>query len=129
MYSATLMDHFRNPRNVGELADPDLTGTAGTPGHGNFMVLHLRLTAGRITEARFRCHGCGPTIAAGSALTTLIIGHTPEECAAIDDQMLTEALDGLPPAKAHCPGLAIAALRDALGGLDGAPSNPCEPQV
>ncbi|MBM3499485.1 MAG: iron-sulfur cluster assembly scaffold protein [Armatimonadetes bacterium] len=114
MRSATLMDHFRNPRNVGALENPDLVGTAGTPGQGNFMVLHLKMADGRVSEARFRCHGCGPSIACGSMLTTLIVGRKVGECSEIDERILAEALDGMPPGKEHTPGLAIAALRDAL---------------
>ena len=117
MYPETLLDHFQHPRNVGELPDPDAIGVAGTPGHGNYMVLHLRLTGGRVSEARYRCHGCGPTIAAGSVLTTLIVGLSPAECEVMSEAALTEALGGLPPGKERCPALAIEALRDALSSL------------
>jgi NifU-like protein involved in Fe-S cluster formation len=93
------MDHASYPRNPGVMDHPDLTGIAGTPGNGPFMVLSLRLQDGRIAAAKFQTYGCGPTIASGSMLTEMI---------------LILALDGVPPDKLHGPELAIAALRDAL---------------
>jgi NifU-like protein involved in Fe-S cluster formation len=112
------MDHFKNPRNSGCFETPDAEGTAGVPFQGNFMVLQAMLDGDRVVEARFRCHGCGPSIAAGSVLTTLVVGRTLAECAAIDEDAVTRALGGLPPNKARSAQLAVEALR-AL--LDGAP--------
>ncbi len=93
---------------------PDLTGYAGTPGRGAFLVLYLKLQGERVAEAKYQTYGCGPTIAAGSMLTELITGRTVAECRDLTVEKLIEALDGVPPDKLHCPGLAIAALRDAL---------------
>jgi len=97
-FSENLMDHFMHPRNGGALDDPDAVGTAGVPHQGNYMVLQAKIADGRFAEVRFQCHGCGPTIACGSYLTTLMVGHTPEECLAITEQDLTEYLD-VPPHK------------------------------
>jgi nitrogen fixation protein NifU and related proteins len=94
---------------------PDLTGMAGTPGSGPFMILCLRVADGRITESKFQTYGCGPAIAAGSVLTEIIVGRTIEECRELTAEQLIEALDGVPPDKLHCPALAIAALKHAIG--------------
>lgn len=113
-FSETLMDHFSSPRNVGELERPDRIGRAGTLGQGPFMVLALRLEEGRVAQARYRTVGCGVSIASGSALTELILGRTVAECLALAPGDVADALDGVPPDKAHGPALAIAALRAAL---------------
>jgi NifU-like protein involved in Fe-S cluster formation len=110
------MDHVTSPRNSGVMELPDLTGTAGVPGSGPFMVLSLRVQEGRITAAKFQTYGCGPTIASGSMLTEMIIGRTIDECRELTAEDLILALDGVPPDKLHGPALAIAALRNAVGG-------------
>jgi len=117
-YSETLMDHLMAPRNGGEMESPDLTGHAGSPGRGAFLILYLKIQGERVAEARYHTYGCGPMIAAGSMLTEMIEGLTIAECRELTVGKLIEALDGVPPDKLHCPGLAIAALRDALGHLD-----------
>jgi nitrogen fixation NifU-like protein len=114
-YSETLTDHVMAPRNGGVMEDPDLTGHAGTPERGAFLILFLKLDDDRITAARYHTYGCGPTIAAGSMLTELIVGRTIAECRELTTDDLIAALDGVPPDKLHCPALAIAALHDALG--------------
>ena len=76
IYSDTLMDHFMAPRNSGALESPDVTGHAGTPGHGPFLILYLRITKGQVSAAKFQTYGCGPTIACGSMLTELLIGRS-----------------------------------------------------
>jgi len=116
VFSETLMDHFMNPRNGGALDDPHVEGTAGVPYQGNFLVLQAKVADGRFSEVRFQCHGCGPTIACGSYLTTLMIGRTPEECLTITEQDLTEYLN-VPPHKEASPQLALAALRDLVSKL------------
>jgi NifU-like protein involved in Fe-S cluster formation len=113
-FSETLMDHVTSPRNSGVMELPDLTGTAGMPGNGPFMVLSLREQEGCITAAKFQTYGCGPTIASGSMLTEMIIGRTIDECRELTAEDLILALDGVPPDKLHGPALAIGALRDAL---------------
>jgi nitrogen fixation NifU-like protein len=113
-FSETLTEHVMAPRNSGVLQNPDLTGHAGTPGRGPFMVLFLKLERDRIVAAKYHTYGCGPTIASGSMLTEMIVGRTIAECRALTVEHLIEALDGVPPDKLHCPALAIGALRDAL---------------
>jgi nitrogen fixation NifU-like protein len=113
-----LTDHVMAPRNVGAMENPDLTGHAGAPGRGAFLILYLRLREGHIADAKYHTYGCGPTIAAGSMLTEMITGRSIAECRELTVDDLIAALDGVPPDKLHCPGLAIAALRDALGRLD-----------
>jgi NifU-like protein involved in Fe-S cluster formation len=100
-FSETLMDHVTSPRNSGVMELPDLTGMAGTPGNGPFMILSLRVREGRITAAEFQTYGCGPTIASGSMLTEMIIGRTIEERTKLTAQDLILALDGVPPDKLH----------------------------
>ena len=115
-YSETLTDHVMSPRNGGVMDDPHLTGHAGTPGRGAFLILFLKVRDERIATAKYHTVGCGPTIAAGSMLTELIVGRTVAECRGLTTEDLIAALDGVPPDKLHCPALAIAALRDALAG-------------
>jgi nitrogen fixation NifU-like protein len=118
-YSETLTEHVMAPRNCGVLDCPDLTGHAGTPGRGPFMVLFLELRDDRIVIARYQTYGCGPTIASGSMLTEMIIGRTIAECRELRAEDLIDALDGVPPDKLHCPALAIGALKDALSKWEG----------
>jgi nitrogen fixation protein NifU and related proteins len=113
-YSDMLMDHFTAPRNSGRLESPDVTGHAGTPGRGPFLILYLRIAGNDVVAAKFHTFGCGPTIACGSVLTELIIGKSLANCAELTADTLIEMLDGVPADKRHCPALAIAALRDAL---------------
>ncbi len=118
-YSETLTDHVMAPRNGGVIEDPDLTGHAGAPGRGPFLILFLKLRDDRIAAAKYHTHGCGPTIASGSMLTELIVGRTIADCRELTSDDLIAALDGVPPDRLHCPALAIAALRDALAGHHG----------
>ena len=113
-YSETMMDHVLSPRNGGVMDNPRLTGRAGTPGRGAFMVLYLGVENDRISGAKYHTVGCGPTIASGSMLSEMVVGRSIEECRELTAEKLTEALDGLPPDKLNCPALAVAALRDAL---------------
>jgi nitrogen fixation protein NifU and related proteins len=114
-YSDTMMDHVLSPRNGGDMENADLTGHAGTPGRGAFIILFLRLEEGRIASAKYHTVGFGPTIACGSMLSELIVGRTIADCGELTADQLIETLDGVPPDKLHCPAMAIAALRDALG--------------
>ena len=113
-FSETLTEHVLAPRNTGAMEDADLTGHAGTPGRGAFLILFLKLQGDRIAAAKYQTYGCGPTIAAGSMLTELIVSRTLDECRKLTADDLIAALDGVPPDKLHCPALAIGALRDAL---------------
>ncbi len=113
-YSEILTEHVMAPRNGGVLENPDLTGHAGTPGRGAFMVLFLKPVGDRIAAAKYQTYGCGPTIASGSTLTEMIVGRTIAGWRELSVEDLIEALDGVPPDKLHCPALAIGALKDAL---------------
>lgn len=113
-FSATVMNHFQEPRNQGRLDTPDRVGIAGVPGQGRFLILHLNITAGCVVDARFQCHGCGATIAAGSMLTELVVGQTVKHCREISASALLDALEGLPADKRHCAGFAVNALQQAL---------------
>ncbi len=124
MYSKIVSDHFMNPRNVGALDAPDAVGQVGSPGAGEFVVLHLRLQGDVIAEARFRTIGCGPAIAACSLLTEWATGKTREEALTLTAEQLTGLLGGLPADKGFCAGLAVEALRNALSGSDGKPRRP-----
>lgn len=114
-FSETLMDHFTYPRNSGALESPDRVGRAGAPGQGPYMELQLKIEGDKVAAARFRTHGCGASIAAGSMLTEMVTGRTVSDCLRLTPEELAEALGGFPPDKQHCPVLAVAALRDALG--------------
>lgn len=105
--SDTMMDHVLSPRNGGVIEHPDLTGHAGTPGRGAFMILFLRLEEGCVVAAKYHTAGCGPMIACGSMLSELVLGKSIAECRELTAEDLIEALDGVPPDKLHCPALAI----------------------
>ena len=113
-FSDTVMAHFEAPSNRGRLQQPDGVGLVGTPGAGPFFLLGLNVACGRVTAARFECHGCGAFVACGSVLTELVIGRDVDGCMAISQLELTEALDGLPSDKQHCLDTALHALRQAL---------------
>jgi len=113
-YSDVILDHFENPRNVGEMDLPDGAGSAGNPACGDVLELSLRVVDGRIQQALFRASGCGAAIASSSMLTVLLTGATLEEAAALTNQQVAEALGGLPPTKVHCSVLAEDAIRSAL---------------
>ncbi len=119
MYSDTIIDHFRSPRNVGPLERPDAMGVAGTPGEGNFMVIELRLCGGIIDAARFQTYGCPGAVASGSCLAEWVSGMPVSEAAGITAEQLDSRLDGLPLGKGYCAALAVAALQEALSEAAG----------
>jgi nitrogen fixation NifU-like protein len=108
------MEHFKNPRNVGEIENPDGTGHVGNPVCGDIMELYIRVNDGVITDAKFKTFGCGAAIATSSMVTEMVKGKTIEEALAISNHAVAEALDGLPPIKMHCSVLAEEALKSAI---------------
>ena len=121
-YSAKVMDHFMNPRNVGEIEDASGIGEVGNPACGDMMRLYLKVEDGRIVDARFRTFGCGAAIASSSMLTEMIKGKTIAEAREITNRHVADALDGLPPVKIHCSVMAEEAVKSALD--DYAKKNP-----
>lgn len=113
-YSDKVMEHFRNPRNVGEIKDADGVGKVGNPVCGDIMNLYIKVRDGVIVDAKFKTFGCGAAIATSSITTELVKGKTIEEALKISNQAVTEALGGLPAVKRHCSVLAEEALRSAV---------------
>ena len=114
MYSEQVMEHFRNPRNVGEIENADGVGKVGNPVCGDIMELSIKVKDGRIDDAKFRTFGCGAAIATSSMVTELVKGKTVEEALEVSNKAVVEALGGLPPVKMHCSVLAEQALRSAI---------------
>jgi nitrogen fixation NifU-like protein len=114
MYSDKVMDHFKNPRNVGELKDADGVGTVGNPVCGDMMTMYIKVKGGKIADIKFKTYGCGAAIATSSMTTELAMGKTIEEAEKITRQSVADALDGLPPVKMHCSNLASDALIEAI---------------
>ncbi|MFC1952903.1 Fe-S cluster assembly scaffold protein NifU [Chloroflexota bacterium] len=119
IYSAKVMDHFQNPRNVGNMENPDGTGHVGNAVCGDIMELYIKVEDNIITDARFKTFGCGAAIATSSMVTELVIGKSIEEAQEISNKAVVEALDGLPPVKVHCSVLAEEALKAAIEDYQG----------
>ena len=113
-YSEKVMDHFMNPRNVGEIDGADGVGEVGNPACGDMMRLYLKIEEGLVLDAKFRTFGCGAAIASSSMLTEMIKGKTVDEARAITNLQVAEALDGLPAVKIHCSVMAEQAVKSAL---------------
>jgi nitrogen fixation NifU-like protein len=115
LYSEKVMDHFMNPRNVGEIEDPDGVGTVGNIKCGDIMKVYLKITDnGVVEDAKFKTFGCGAAVATSSMATEMIKGKTVGDALQITNKAVMEALDGLPPIKVHCSCLAEEALHAAL---------------
>ena len=117
MYSAKLLDHFQNPRNAGEIADPEAAAEIENPACGDMLRLTLKVTAGRITLARFKAKGCVAAIACGSALTELATGKALNEAKNLRREDVIAAVGGLPQASTHAAYLALEALTAALSSI------------
>ncbi len=114
MYSEKVMDHFMNPRNVGEIEDASGVGTVGNAKCGDIMKIFLKIEDGIVLDAKFKTFGCGAAVATSSMATELIKGKTIQKALEITNKAVMEALDGLPPVKVHCSCLAEEALHAAL---------------
>lgn len=114
MYSEKVMDHFTNPRNVGEIKDADAVGQVGNPKCGDIMKMYFKIDNEQILDVKFKTFGCGSAIASSSMATELIKGKTVEEALALTNKAVAEALDGLPAAKMHCSVLAEEAIKSAI---------------
>jgi len=114
MYSDIVMDHFANPRNVGEMPDADGIGMEGNPTCGDAMEIFIKVKDDVIVDAKFRTFGCGAAIAVSSMVTEMVKGKTLDEALAISKEAVANELGGLPPQKMHCSNLGADALRKAI---------------
>jgi len=114
MYTEKVMDHFQNPRNVGEIENADGVGTEGNPTCGDLMTIYIKVEDNIITDVKFKTFGCGAAIATSSMITEMAVGKTIEEALKISRNDVADELEGLPPVKMHCSNLAADALRAAI---------------
>ena len=114
IYSEKVLDHFANPRNVGEIENADGVGEVGNAKCGDIMKMYLKIDNGIITDVKFKTFGCGAAIATSSMATELIKGKPIEDALKLTNKAVVEALDGLPPVKIHCSVLAEEAIKTAL---------------
>ena len=114
MYSEKVMEHFKNPKNMGEIPDADGVGTVGNPVCGDLMSMYIKVKDNRIANIGFKTFGCGAAIATSSMTTELAKGKTLEEALKISRGDVADALEGLPPVKMHCSNLAADALHAAI---------------
>ncbi len=114
MYSDKVMDHFKNPRNVGEIENADGVGEVGNPVCGDIMNISIKVENNIITDAKFKTFGCGAAIASSSMATELVTGKTLEQAWDLSNKAVVEALNGLPPQKVHCSVLAEEGIHKAI---------------
>jgi nitrogen fixation NifU-like protein len=114
MYTEKVMDHFRNPRNMGEIPDADGVGTVGNPVCGDLMTIYIKVKDDRIEDVKFKTFGCGAAVATSSMVTEIAKGKTLEEAMGITRASVADSLGGLPPVKMHCSNLAADALHAAI---------------
>ena len=113
-YSAIVLEHVKNPRNVGELESANARARVRSAADGDLLQLHLRVDDGVVTEARFKVYGCGAAIATGSILTELVVGKKMHDVALITNEQISQLMGGLPPEKIHCSVLAEQAVQAAI---------------
>ena len=113
-YSDTLMDHFLNPRNVGDMPDADGVGRVGNPSCGDILRVAIKVREEHLVEVKFKCRGCPAAIATSSAMTELATGKHLNDAAEIGPEMIADAVGGLPEEKTHCSNLGAAALQNAI---------------
>lgn len=114
MYTEQVMDHFMNPRNVGEIENPSGTGTVGNAKCGDIMKIDIKVENNVITDVKFKTFGCGAAIATSSRATEMVLGKTIDEALQVTNKMVAESLGGLPAVKIHCSVLAEEALHEAI---------------
>lgn len=114
LYSEKVMEHFMNPRNVGEIKDADGIGEVGNPVCGDLMTIYIKVKDNVISDIKFKTFGCGAAIATSSMVTELVKGKTIEEALKITNKDVAEELDGLPPVKMHCSLLAEEGIKAAI---------------
>ena len=124
LYNDTVMDHFLNPRNMGDVQEADGVGEVGAAACGDIMKISLKIRDGKIEDARFKTFGCGSAIASSSMATELIKGRTLEEAKNFSNQEVVDALGGLPPVKIHCSVLAEEALKAAIEDYEAKQARP-----
>jgi nitrogen fixation NifU-like protein len=127
MYSKTVMDHFRNPRNVGTIEDADGIGEVGNPLCGDMMTIYLKVKDGYIDDIKFQTFGCGSAIAVSSMLTELAMGKSLVEAKKITNKDVAKALEGLPKNKLHCSNLGADALHMAIENYENRKSGTVKP--
>ena len=123
-YSDKVMEHFKNPQNVGEIENPDGIGHVGNPVCGDIMELYIKVNDDTIVDAKFKTFGCGAAIATSSMVTEMVKGKSVEEALRISNRAVAEALGGLPPIKMHCSVLAEEALKSAIEDYLSKSNNP-----
>ena len=114
LYNDIVMEHFLNPKNVGDMENPDGTGVYGSPVCGDMMQIQIKVKNDVITDAKFKTFGCGSAIASSSMATSMIIGKTIEEALEVTNKQIIDELGGLPPVKVHCSVLADRAIKNAI---------------
>ncbi len=114
MYSEKVMEHFRNPKNVGEIPDADGVGTVGNPVCGDMMSIYIKVKDNHLTDVKFKTFGCGAAVATSSMITELAKGKSLDDALKITRRDVAESLGGLPPVKMHCSNLAADALHEAI---------------
>jgi len=114
IYSEKVMEHFMNPRNVGEIEDPDGIGEVGNPVCGDVMTFYIKVKDNRLEDVKFKTFGCGAAIAVSSMVSEMAIGKTLDEARTITPKLVADELDGLPKNKFHCSNLGAQALNKAI---------------
>jgi nitrogen fixation NifU-like protein len=114
VYTEKVMDHFRNPRNMGEIRDADGVGTVGNPVCGDLMTIYIKVKDNHIEDIKFKTFGCGAAVATSSMVTEIAKGKTLEEAMKITRASVADSLGGLPPVKMHCSNLAADALHASI---------------
>jgi len=114
VYNDVVMDHFMNPRNVGEVENPDGVGTEGNPTCGDVMKITIKVEGGKIVDAKFRTFGCGAAIAVSSMVTEMVKGMALDDAMKLSKDAVAKELGGLPPQKMHCSNLGADALKKAI---------------